>query len=96
MATKLYVWMYPGRATMPQEISNDDIIDDIIKSKSKSKTWTTVTSLIFKLERQTKVQNVGNWTGYLDLMLNLQYNFRLKRSPGPQNGGHFENLIYLR
>ena len=48
---------------MSKEIGDDDVIDDIIKSKGRSKFWTSVTLLIFKLERRTNAQNVGNWTG---------------------------------
>ena len=53
---------------MFKEIGDDDVIDDIIKSKSRSILWTAVTLLIFKLERRTNAQNVGNWTGYLDVI----------------------------
>ena len=54
---------------MFKEIGDDDVIDDIIKSKSRSIFWTAVTLLISKLERQTNAQIVGNWTGYLDVIL---------------------------
>ena len=52
-------------------IGDDDVIDITIKSKSRSTFWTSVTLLIFKanLECQTNTQNVGNWTGYLDVIL---------------------------
>ena len=33
--------------TMSKEIGDDDVIDDIIKSKSRSTFWTAVTLLIF-------------------------------------------------
>ena len=50
---------------MSKEIGDDDVIDDIIKSKSRSTFWTAVTMLIFKLERRTNAQDVGiglaNW-----------------------------------
>ena len=55
-------WMF-------KEIGDDHVIDDIIKSKCRSVFWTAVTLLIFKLERRTNTQNVGNWTGYLDVIL---------------------------
>ena len=61
--------MYHGCKTMSEEIGDDDVIDDIIKSKSRSTFWTAVTLLIFKLERWTNAQNVGNWTGYFDVIL---------------------------
>ena len=61
--------MYHGCKTMSKEIGDDDVIEDIIKSKSRSSFWTSVTLLIFKLERRTNAQNVGKWTGYLDVIL---------------------------
>ena len=63
--------MYHGCETMSKEIGDDDVIDIIIKSKSRSTFWTSVTLLIFKanLERRTNAQNVGNLTGYLDVIL---------------------------
>ena len=61
--------IYHRCKTMSKEIGDDDVIDDIIKSKSRSKFWTTVTFLIFKLERRTKAQHVGNWTGYFHVIL---------------------------
>ena len=48
--------MYHGCKTMSKEIGDDDVIDDIIKSKSMSTFWTAVTLLIFKLERRTNAQ----------------------------------------
>ena len=61
--------MHHGCKTMSKEIGDDDVIDDVIKSKSMSTFWTSVTLLIFKLERWTNAQNVANWTGYLDVIL---------------------------
>ena len=54
---------------MSKEIGDDDVIDDIIKSKRRWTFGTAVTLLTFKLERRTDAQNVGNWTGYLDVIL---------------------------
>ena len=61
--------MYHGCKTRSNDIGDDDVIDDIIKSKSRSTFWTAVTLLIFKLERRTNTQKEGNWTGYLDIVL---------------------------
>ena len=63
--------MYHGCKTMSKEIGDDHVIHIIIKSKSRSTFSTSVTLLIFKanLERRTNAQNVGNWTGYLDVIL---------------------------
>ena len=68
----------------------DDVIDDIIRSKSRSNFEIAITPSIFKLQRRTKYQNVGSGMAYLEVRLNSRYNFRFKRSPGPQNGSHFE------
>ena len=48
---------------MPTETGDDDVIDNIIKSKSISTFWTAVAWLIFQLERRTKAHNMVNWTG---------------------------------
>ena len=45
--------MYHGRKIVSMEIGDDDVIDDIINSKSISTIWTAVTWLVFKLERRT-------------------------------------------
>ena len=37
MITELYVWMYHGCVAMSGDISDDDVIDDIIKSENKQK-----------------------------------------------------------
>ena len=42
----------------------DDITDDVIRSKSRSKFEIVITSLIFKLERRSKAQNVGHALGF--------------------------------
>ena len=39
-------------------------IDDVIRSQKKSKLWTAIALSIFEIEKQSKAQNVGNWTGY--------------------------------
>ena len=70
----------------------DDVIDDVIRSKSKSNFEIAITPSIFELERRTKSQNIGNGMACLDVGFNFRYNFRFKRSPQPQNGGHFENF----
>ena len=51
-----------------------------------------ITLSIYELERRTKAQNVGDSMAYIDIVLNSQYKFQFKRSPEPQNGGHFENF----
>ena len=45
--------MYHGYKIVSMEIDDDDVIDDIINSKSISTIWTAVTWLVFKLERRT-------------------------------------------
>ena len=51
--------MYHRCKTVSKEIGDDDVIDDIIKSKSRSIFSTAVTLLIFKLERRTNAQISG-------------------------------------
>ena len=36
--------------------------------------------LIFELERRPKAQTVGNWTGYLVVLLNFRLDFLLKKA----------------
>ena len=45
--------MYHGRKIVSMEIGDDDVIDDVINSKSISTIWTAVTRLVFKLEHRT-------------------------------------------
>ena len=45
--------MYHGYKIVSMEIDDDDVIDDIINSKSISTIWTAVIWLVFKLERRT-------------------------------------------
>ena len=63
-----------------------------MRSKSRSNFEIAITSSIFELECRTKCQNVANGMAYLGVGLDIRYNFQFKRSPGPQNGGHFENF----
>ena len=64
MITKLYVQMYRGYVNTPADNCGYNIIDDVIMPKNKSKFWTAVTSLVFELDRPSKVQNVGHQAGY--------------------------------
>ena len=50
--------MYPGHVIEPVDNWTYDVIHDVIMSTNMSKFWTVVTSLIFKLERQSNAQNV--------------------------------------
>ena len=61
--------MYHGCKTRSKYKGDDDVIDNIIKSKSRSTFWTAITLLIFKLERRTNAQKEGNWIRYLDIIL---------------------------
>ena len=70
--------------------------NQVTRSKSRSNFEIAITPSIFKLERRAKFQNIGNDMAYLGVGLNFRYNFRFKRSPGPQNGGHFENFEILK
>ena len=71
---------------------DDDVIDDVIRSKSRSNFERAITLSIFNLQRRTKSQNVGSGMAYLAIGVNFRNNFRFKSSLGPQNGGHFENF----
>ena len=64
MMARLYVQMYHDHVTMLVDNCNHDVIDDVTMSKNRQKFWTTVTSLIYELERRSKVQNVENSRGY--------------------------------
>ena len=69
-----------------------DVIDDVIRSQSRSNFEIAISPSIFELERRSKVQNVGNANGYLSGIFHFRYNFRQKSSSRAQNGGHFENF----
>ena len=68
----------------------------VTKSKSRSIIEIAITPLIFELKRRSRAQNVGNGMAYIDMGLHFPYNIRFKRSPGPQNGGHFENFAIFQ
>ena len=72
--------------------SVDDVTDDVIRLKSGSNFEIVITPSIFEVEGQTKAQNIGISMAYLDVGPNFRYNFWFERTPGPQNGGHFENF----
>ena len=61
-----------------------NVIDDIIRSKSRSNFEIAITPSIFKLQR------CREWHGLSWSKTQLPVHFRFKRSPGPQNGSHFE------
>ena len=56
----------------------------------------TITPSIFKLERRSKAQNVGNGMAYLEVRLNSRCDFWYKSSLWPQNGGHFEIFLIIQ
>ena len=85
MITKLYVPRYHGHAIMPSDNCDNNVIDDVMRSKSRSNFEIAITSSIFKLERRSKAQNVGESHGYLDSILNFLWHFWRKFSPRPQN-----------
>ena len=63
-----------------------------MRSNSMSDFEIAITPLIFELDRRSTAQNVENLTSYRFIKLNFRLDFRVKISPVPQNGGHFENF----
>ena len=63
-------------------IGIDIIMENVIISKNKSNFQTAVTSFIFKLERRSKAQNVGN--DYLDNIPDCQWHFDEKVHQDPK------------
>ena len=53
-----------------------DVIDDVTRSQRRSNFESDISPSIFKLERRSKTQNVGNDHGYLSGLFNFRYNFR--------------------
>ena len=53
-----------------------DVIDDVIRSQSRSNFETDISPSIFELERRSKSQNVENAHGYLSGLFNFRYNLR--------------------
>ena len=90
--TKLGTCMYLGSGYGCIVFGVHDVIDDVIRSKNRSNFEIAITPSIFELECRTKSQKIGNGMAYLGVGLNFRYNFRFKRSPWPENGGHFENF----
>ena len=56
--------MYHWIVNTPLQTIVDCFIDDVIESQSRSKLWTAIALSKFELEKRSKAQNVGNWTGY--------------------------------
>ena len=73
-----------------------DVIDDVTGSQRRSNFKIDIFPSIFKPERRSEVQNVGNANGYLSGIFNFRYNLRLKSLSRAQNGGHFEIQFDLR
>ena len=48
----------------PLQTIMDCSIDDVIRSRNKSKLWTAIAMSKYELEKRSKAHNVGNWTGY--------------------------------
>ena len=53
-----------------------DVIDDVIRSQSRSNFEIAISPSIFELDRRSNVQNVGNAHGYLSGIFHIRYNFR--------------------
>ena len=73
-----------------------DVIDDVTRSQSSPNFEIDISPSIFELERQSKVQNVGNANGYFSGIFNFRYDFQEKSLSRAQNGGHFENLNWTQ
>ena len=56
--------MYHWIVNTPLQTIVDCFIDDVIGSQNRSKLWTPIALSKFELEKRSKAQNVGNWTGY--------------------------------
>ena len=67
-----------------------------MRSQNRANIEIAITPSIFELEQRSKAQNVGNDMAYLDVGLNLRYNFQFKNALETQNGGHFENFEIFR
>ena len=67
----------------------------ITRSRNKKKEvkfWNCHYSVNFSARTSNKSSNVGDSMAYIGIILHFQYKFQFKRSPEPQNGGHFENF----
>ena len=53
-----------------------DVIDDVTRSQSRSNFEIDISPSIFKLERRSKAQNIGNTYGYLAGIFNFRQNIR--------------------
>ena len=61
---KLSVHMQHTILNTPLQTIMDCSIDDVIRSRNKSKLWTAIAMSKYELEKRSKAHNVGNWTGY--------------------------------
>ena len=56
----------------------------VTRSQNRSNFESVITPSIFELEHRSKAQNIGELTGYLDVLLNVRYTLHSKSSLGPQ------------
>ena len=70
--------MKPGTTNRPVDFVGQRSNNEVTKSKRRSRLRIAITPLILKLERRSKVQNVGNCTGFLVIELNFRLDFRLQ------------------
>ena len=56
-----------------------DVIDDVTRSQSRINFESNISPSIFKLERRSRAQNVGNAHGYLSGLFNFRYNKKVCR-----------------
>ena len=74
---KLSEHMQHGILNTPLQTIMGCSIDDVIGSHNKSKLWTAIALSTFELEKRSKAQNVGNWTGYQKFK--LQFHIQISK-----------------
>ena len=87
---KLYPYMYPVCGQKCIVFGGDDIIDDVIRSKSRSNFKIAETPLVFIVQRGNKyflnLQLKANVGG----IFNIRCHFRYENASEVKNSGHFE------
>ena len=90
--TKLDSSMHLCRLTKPIVFLGQKSNNWVTRSKVGQIGQSAITPPVFKLERRSNAQNVGNWTGYLDDIPNFRWHLWRKRTHGPQIFVGFENF----
>ena len=89
--TKLGPHMSLGTAKRPVVFGDDDVTNNVIRSKNRSNFEIAISQAIFKLQRRNKNWNAALIMGHYSVMVNFRCHLQLNTKFWHQNGGYFQN-----